>query len=467
MYKRAIVALLLALCGVAAFGQAKPRLGILPFAGGAGGDGETVATLFSFQPDILGAFTVVPRTSTVNALVAEQEFQMGGYTDSDTIARLGRMLNADFVVSGFIRRLGDRNLVITTIVNVETFEQLAGDYREYRTVEDVPALLPDISRVIINASRRDTSKLPKLAVVPFNIANTGVNVQDAEVLAQILSIEVGNAGKYVILPRTTAIQAAMKELEYQMSGATAEEEAKSLGRAINAEYVLSAEVRSLGSSNMFTASILNVEDGSLLAGSYRNYSVLADGIRLMPELAGLLVSGGAEAVPAGLPVEVPGIQPVRPPREARTADPDAARAARLNTLGVSLGSSFADPLLIASIHGTFSPVRNLFFVLGFDLGMLSGIDRTETYYSLYPFARIGYFLPFTKKGGWHIGAGVGYMTGKYTFSGGEVPVSVNVFAVDFATGFNLWNMIDISYALRTNFKSASNKVTVGYTYRFK
>jgi len=248
-----------------------------------------------------------------------------------------------------------------------------------------------------------------------------------------------------------------------MSGATADEGAKALGRAINAEYVLSAEVRSLGSSSMFTASILHVEDGSLLAGGYRNYQVLADGIRLMPELAGLLVSGDTETVP----VWVPGNRPVRPPREPRTAVPETAGTARLNTLGVSLGSSFADPLLIVSVHGTFSPLRNLFLGFGFDIGMISGLEDAESYYSLYPFARVGYFLPFKGKGGWYAGAGVGYMMGKYTFTGGIIPVSVNVFAVEFATGINLWNMLDVSYTLRTDFKSASNKVTAGYTYRFK
>ena len=244
--KKLSILLLLVTIAITVYGQARPRLGILPFTGGSEGDGETIATLFSFQSDILGAFTVVPRTSAVNALVAEQNFQMAGYTDSDTIARLGRLLNADFVVSGHIRRLGDRNIVITTIVNVETFEQLAGDYREYRTVEDIPALLPDVARIIINATRRDTSNLPKLAIVPFHLASQGVNLQDAEVLAQILSIEIGNRGEYIVLPRTTAIQAAMNELEFQMTGATAEEEVKALGRAINADYVLNAEVRSLG-----------------------------------------------------------------------------------------------------------------------------------------------------------------------------------------------------------------------------
>jgi TolB-like protein len=211
-----------------------PRLGILPFSGGEGEDGETIAILFANGDDIRGAFTVVPRNSAVNALVAEQNFQMSGSTDSDTVARLGHMLNADFVVSGYIRRLGDRNLVITTIINVETFEQLAGDYRVFRTIEEIPDLLPEISHKMITASKRYTASLPKLAVAPFNIAAQGANAQDGETLAQILAVEITNTGKFAVLPRTTTMQAALNELEYQMSGYTAEEGAKALGRAINA-----------------------------------------------------------------------------------------------------------------------------------------------------------------------------------------------------------------------------------------
>ena len=175
--------MLLAICGIvttpvvfaqASIGNTNPRLGILPFTGGSDGDGETIATLLSFQSDIQNAFTVVPRTSAVNALVSEQNFQMSGYTDSDTIVRLGRLLNADFVVSGHIRRLGDRNLVITTIIHVETFEMLAGDYREYNSIEEVRSLLPAIAERMIAATWRDTSNLPKLAVTPFHTANREV-----------------------------------------------------------------------------------------------------------------------------------------------------------------------------------------------------------------------------------------------------------------------------------------------------
>jgi TolB-like protein len=388
---------------------------------------------------------------------------MTGYTDSVTLSRLGQMLNADFVVSGHIRRLGNRNLIITTIVNVETFEQLAGDYREYRTIEEIPALMPAIASIIINASRQDTSQFPKLAVIPFNIANTGVNVQDAEVLAQILSIEIGNAEKYIVLPRTTAIQAAMKELEYQMSGATAEEGVKALGKAINAQYVLNVEVRRLGSTSMFTASILNVEDGSLLVGGYRNYRTITDGIQLMAELAGLLTDGGNTKI-----ADVPAPTAEPPQKPTKEISPEANAAARLKTIGISVGSSLIDPLVITTVRGSFAPARYFYIELGADLGLISTFDDVEQYYSVYPFAHLGFFVPFAGKGGWYTGTGAGYMIGEYTFYNGGT-AAVSVFAVDLTTGFLIGNVIDISYTLRaqTNFDSASNKISIGFVHRFK
>ena len=334
-----LFAVLIFCCCAAAFAQNNPRLAILPFVGGSDGDGETIATLFSFRRDIQEAFMVVPRTGVVNALIAEQNFQMAGYTDSDTIARLGRMLNADFVVSGHIHRLGDRNLVITTVINVETFEMAAGDYQEYGNIEEVRNLLPAISRKMVAAARRENRDLPKLAVLPFQIRNRGIDISDAEVLAQILSVEITNTGRFTVLPRTATMQAALTELEYQMSGYTAEEEAKALGRAANAGYVLSAEVHSLGSLNMFTAQILNVEDGRLLDGESRDYLTVTDGILLMPELARFLADrAGAESRDRE---ELARVEALERERLGR---------AKFWSVGGSLGTSFDGPWIIMTVR---------------------------------------------------------------------------------------------------------------------
>jgi TolB-like protein len=444
MLKKLLVIVLFINCSVFVFSQTKPKLGILPFTGGTGGDGETVAQLFSIQKEIMDAFTVVPRTSAINALLAEQNFQMSGYTDSDTIARLGRFLNADFVVSGHISRLGNSNLIIVTIINVETFEQMAGDYHTYQNIEEVRKLLPAMSKKLIAASRRNTSSLPKLAIAPFGVANTGVNTQDAEILAQILAIEIANNGKYAVLPRTTTMRTALQELEYQMSGYTAEEGAKALGRATNAGFVLSAEARSLGNMNMFTAQILHVEDGRQLAGDSRDYRIIDDGINLMAELA-LLLTDPKKA-------------------SARIAALNRSRYAKFWSVGISAGSSFAAPWVIGTVHGTLAPLRYSFLEIGLDFGMISGIKDVD-YYALYPYIHYALFLPFSSKGGWYIGAGGTYMIAELNYPEGKVPQ--NLFAADFTTGFNIGNVLDISYTFRTDFKTAENKVSAGYTYRFK
>ena len=448
-------------CACCLFSQNKPRLGILPFTGGTGGDGETIASLFSYEKDIQEAFTIVPRTSAVNAVIAEQDFQTrSGYTDSDTIAGLGKMLNADFVVSGHIRRLGKSNLVITTIVNVETFEQMAGDYRAYRNIEEVRGMMPAISKRMITASRRGALPLPKLAIAPFNIANTGVNVEDAEALAQILAVEISNTGRYAVLPRTSAMQAAIKELNFQMSGNTADEGAKALGKAINAGYVLSAEVRKLGAMNMFTAQILDVENGQQIAGDSRNYQVVDDGIKLMAELA-LLLTYPEDAAAR-----------IRRMNREKRHTALFEDMSRFWSVGASAGTSFAAPWVIGAVHGTLAPFSNSFLELGMDFGVVSGIADAESYYSLYPFVHYAWYIPFTLpvgrqgvSGGWYAGVGAGYMLGEYAFP--EIKIPVNEFAVDLIAGVNIWNMLDISYTLRTNFKSANNKLAVGYTYRFR
>ena len=448
-----IAVLFFTVCSILAFGQAKakPRLGILPFVGGTRNDGETIAALFSNELEKQNVFTIIPRTSAVNALVAEQNFQLSGYTDSDTIARLGRMLNADYVVSGHIRRLGIRNFIIATIVNVETFEQLAGDYREYRSIEEIPDILPAITERLIASIERDTSRLPKLAVIPFNIAREGVDVQAAEVLAQILAIEITNSGVYAVLPRTSTLQAVVSELEFQMDGYTADEERTVLGRAINAEYVLSAEVRSLGGTNMFIAQILHVEDGSLYAGDRRDYRSVEDGIILMPELAVLLTD---RAGAAG--------RLARASRE-RTRTAMLEDPTRLWSIGATVGTSLTDPWLIGTLRGTVAPWRYLFFDIGVDVGFISKIERAS-YISLYPYLHFNYFRPIIRQIAGYAGLGCGFLYADYRIY--DLVMTKTNFAIDIGLGFIFFNFLDVSYTLRTDFGSASNKIAIGYVKRF-
>jgi hypothetical protein len=145
-------------------------------------------------------------------------------------------------------------------------------------------------------------------------------------------------------------------------------------------------------------------------------------------------------------------------------------ATRLWTVGGSVGTSFADPWLIATVQGTLAPLRYSFLEIGMDVGFLSSAADTE-YFSLYPFIHYALFLPFAPPSGkessnigWYAGAGGGYMFARYSFPKGEI--WDNTWAIDFYTGFIFWNMLTVSYTLRTNFATVNQKAAVGFVKRF-
>ena len=313
MKKLMLTAALLAGCAMLAFGQAdrRPALGILPFTGGAGDDGEAIANLISMQPAILNAFAVVPRTAELNALFAEHYVQLAGLTDSDTIASIGRALNADYMLSGSIRRLGHGNLFLATIVNVETFEQLGGYRRAFQAIEEVLGFLPSMSRSMVDATLgRDASGLPSLAMLPLSIA-AGVDPQDAETLSMILAIEILNAGEHVLLPRASTVQAALAGTDLRLPGYADAAGMVALGRALDADFVLSGEINRLGALNVLAARVLRVADGVPVAGATWNFAI-ADGVYAMANIAGLLTGGDARASD-----QVAVQREVRPARERR------------------------------------------------------------------------------------------------------------------------------------------------------
>jgi len=281
------VFLMAAALPVALFAQRKESLAVFAFTGGSASDGEAIASSLTRQTVLRDAFnrTTLITRSTIAAMNFEQRFQRdSGLTDADTIFELGKQLNASHVIAGYITRLGDRNLVIVSIMDVESLQQIAGDYRTYMNIEEISALIPEIAQKLAAAVPRNTSNLPGLSVPPFNIAS-GVNRNDAMVLAQILSCELANGNKYAVLPRTDSVEAVLAEQRRQRDGTTDQERIRRLGAGRNAQYVLSGSVQRLGTMNMFTTDILNILDGSFIDGYEEQYNTLSQGYDLIPILA--------------------------------------------------------------------------------------------------------------------------------------------------------------------------------------
>jgi len=277
-------------------------LAVIPFAGGNGQDGETIAELFSFDQTINKVFTPIPRTSITAAMRQERKFQLStGMTDPDSVIALGKELGARYVIAGNITRLGDKNLLVISILNTETLEQIAGDILLYQNIEEIQEKLPIMAQNIARAPRRNSSGLLKLAVVPFTFSGED---EARNVLAQILAINFLRSGKYAVYPRTVSLNQVQQEWKNQLTGDTADENIVKIGAGENPRYALSGAARRLGTTTMFNASIIDLESGAQMKGNSVNYNTLNDGMEIMELLSAKLsdnvitVSSGTEFMQA-------------------------------------------------------------------------------------------------------------------------------------------------------------------------
>ncbi|MDR0442685.1 MAG: hypothetical protein LBH44_04670 [Treponema sp.] len=136
------------------------------------------------------------------------------------------------------------------------------------------------------------------------------------------------------------------------------------------------------------------------------------------------------------------------------------------TVGISVGTSFHEPLVIGTLFATIAPFRSSFLGIGVDVGIISNNSGVDNYYSVSPFAYYAFFKSFNK-GGWYAGAGVSYWYYDYERTPANKEPERYILAYPII-GINIGDMLDISFSIRTDFifENVSNKFSVGYTYRF-
>jgi tetratricopeptide (TPR) repeat protein len=269
-------------------------LAVFAFSGADTALGEAIASRLTRQEILRNAFdkTNLITRNTIAAMNFEQRFQEDfGLTDPDAIFELGKALDASHVIAGYLTKLGNQDLILVSIMDIESLQQIAGDYRPYRTIDEIYSLIPDIAKKLANAVQKNTGNLQGLSVPPFNILGN-VNQNDAMVLAQMLSCDLANYGKYAVLPRTDSLEKVLEEHRRQRDRITDttidQERVKLLGKGITPQFVLSSSVEGWGSKNLFVAEILNIQDGSYKDGNEVSFTNYFQGFEVIPRLALLL-----------------------------------------------------------------------------------------------------------------------------------------------------------------------------------
>jgi TolB-like protein len=273
---------------------AKENLAILPFTGGQGDEGETIAELFSYDSQLNDVFNPIPRTTISRAISRERRFQMGsGMTDSDTVISIANEVGARYIVAGSITSVGINKLLVISIIDIKNLQQIAGDAQTYNRIEEIRGKLPNMATSIIQATQQNTSALPKLAIIPVQLQG-GSDQRVADTLAQLLAIHLIRSGKYAVFPRTDSLDKVMDEHNAQMRGNTADENIIGIGHGENPDYVLAVVARRLGDSNMFNAGIIDLLTRIQVIGRSVDYQNIDDGMRAMETLASDLTSTAAQ-----------------------------------------------------------------------------------------------------------------------------------------------------------------------------
>jgi len=262
-----------------------------------------------------------------------------------------------------------------------------------------------------------------IAVVSFASSSNELSEHVIEVLTGYLV----NHSQLTVVERKE-LDLIREEQNFQLSDDVDEETAKSIGKMYGADYLLTGNFRRVGTSWRLTLRCLDVEKGA---------------IESMPQFR----VNNSRQIHYWITGE----------------EPEELNSPHLWTVGISGGTSFAAPWLIATINGTVAPFRYSFLEAGCDIGFVSATDSSG-YYSVYPYLHYAMFNPFAKKGGWYAGGGAGWMFSTYTFDDLKVPT--NTFALGFTGGVNIGDMLNVSYTLRTNLKSVNHKISVGLVYRF-
>jgi len=313
-------------------------------------------------------------------------------------------------------------------------------YTPAHAPDELDSAIRDVTSYL-NANIPEGSK-----IVILNIQSDSIILSDY--IIEELTAHAVNDRIFTVVDREQ-LDVIRAEQNFQLSGEVDDNTALSIGRFLGAQTIVTGRVSTVVEHYRLSIRALDVQTAQIQGQYNRN---IAAG-RTINAL--ITRGGGITAVPGGSHAD--GKQTAEVPKQ------ETAREAYLWTLGASVGTSFAAPWVIGTVHGTIAPFRNSFFEVGMDFGFASG-DADADYYSLYPFVHYAYYKPFRKSGGWYAGGGGGFMVSRYSFPEGDAALNYPVAAI--TTGVNLLNMLDISWTLRTNFVNTGNKLAVGFVYRF-
>jgi hypothetical protein len=252
------------------------RIAVLPIVGLEEYTAETIAWHLANEDAIHTNFNVVPVTPVIRKnILTEQSYV--------AVFDAGEGVHADYIMASFAKTIGYEKIFFTVVLDVHTKQQLAGDYRKYSDVQELPSFFREMTRKIMAVISRRVYNAPKLSVELMAVPAKGVNKNDAIILTQLFAIQVANTNIYNVFPRIENIDAAVTDFE------TRRVNAKKVNINNNdltpADFVLSSKIAVFDAKNEILAEIIGIENDVLKKGGSINFDIIESVPDLLSRLA--------------------------------------------------------------------------------------------------------------------------------------------------------------------------------------
>jgi TolB-like protein len=100
-------------------------------------DASLLCDLYSSSLLSTGVFRVVERKE-LRKILAEQELQLSDLTGDESAVRIGRILNARYLSTGSIGRIGEQYAVSLKLIDIESGETMASASSSFRSMVEIP-----------------------------------------------------------------------------------------------------------------------------------------------------------------------------------------------------------------------------------------------------------------------------------------------------------------------------------------
>ncbi|MDR0475075.1 MAG: penicillin-binding protein activator LpoB [Treponema sp.] len=243
-------------------------------------------------------------------------------------------------------------------------------------------------------------------------------------------------GKKVILVDRNNLEKTKQEFDLSLNMETSEDTALSIGHLVGARFIIFGSIKEMGNNYFLQIRGMEIETSRTLE-IYLKHIQKKDFEKLFGK--------------------------------KKNDEPfDNNRVLSWLPHSISVGTTLATPFFLVSIYNNKGFGDYMFLNYGCDLGFVHrnpGAVQINgvTYYSFYPFINLGFHTAGNLR---YFGkTGAGFLLANYIY---EKAGTAHFYtpAFNIGGGISFKDMIELDYALRTNFKGVNHKIAIGFTIHY-